>query len=206
MIYFTSDTHFGHENIIGYCERPFKNADEMDEVITSNWNALVGEDDKVYHLGDFTFGGKRAARDYFRRLNGRIFVLGNPWHHDSGWLPSVNQINTGGKLPKTGLSDFFSATHHMVTILPPMHILDFPEYGKDGYSQALVLCHYPLAVWDRKHYGAWHLHGHSHGQYRPGEGFIFDAGVDTNFFSPISIDGVVGQMKAYGWTEPARFG
>jgi calcineurin-like phosphoesterase family protein len=203
MIYFTSDTHFGHENIIKYCDRPFKDADHMDCALVENWNRAIGENDTVYHLGDFTFGGEKQARDYFRRLNGRIFVLGAPWHHDSRWLPSVGQINTSGKMPKTGLASFWSATHQQVTILPPMHVLEFLEYGDGHHSHGLVLCHYPLAVWDRKHYGAWHLYGHSHGTHQNG-GLSFDVGVDCNQFRPVSLDGVVRQMKAYGWTQKAH--
>lgn len=198
MIYFTSDDHFGHENIIGYCKRPYKNAKEMGKALIYEWNSVIGQEDKIYQLGDFTLGDEHAARDYFHRLNGQIFVLGNPWHHDSRWLPAVNQMNTSGKMAKTGLAPFYSATHNLVTILPPIHVLEFPEYGTGGHSQALVLCHYPLAVWDRKHYGAWHLFGHSHGQHQNG-GFSFDVGVDCNQYRPVSLGGVVRQMKAYGW-------
>ena len=55
--FFTSDTHFGHSNIIKFCNRPFKNAEEMDRVLIENWNNKVPEDGLVFHLGDFGWGG-----------------------------------------------------------------------------------------------------------------------------------------------------
>ncbi|MHC4647877.1 MAG: metallophosphoesterase family protein [Planctomycetota bacterium] len=201
MIYFTADTHFGHENIIRYCTRPFESAEHMDRELMHYWNCRVEPDDTVYHLGDFTLANEHQARDYFHQLNGRIFILGNAWHHDSRWLPVVEQVGTSGKQAKMGLAPFYSASHHQVTILPAMHILEFPEYGSGGHSQALVLCHYPLAVWDRRHYGSWHLHGHSHGTHQNG-GLSFDVGVDCNQYRPVSMEGVIRQMKVCGWIDP----
>ena len=55
-IWFTSDTHFFHNNIIDYCKRPFVNAEEMNEYIIKQWNSVVKPQDEVYHLGDFAFG------------------------------------------------------------------------------------------------------------------------------------------------------
>lgn len=75
MIFFTSDTHFNHANIIRYCNRPFKNVTEMDETLIANWNSVVGPKDTVYHLGDFCFGN---ALDYLEKLNGFIYhICGN---------------------------------------------------------------------------------------------------------------------------------
>lgn len=54
-IFVTSDTHFNHKNIIKYCNRPFKDVEEMNEAIINNWNNLVTNDDVIYHLGDFGF-------------------------------------------------------------------------------------------------------------------------------------------------------
>lgn len=71
--FFTSDTHYGHNNIIKYCNRPFKNVTEMDEALIANYNAKVGPNDEVWHLGDFSFD--RNPAKYFNRLNGRKFLV-----------------------------------------------------------------------------------------------------------------------------------
>ena len=84
--FFTSDTRFGHANIIKYSERPFRDAQQMDEALIQNWNESVGEDDIVFHLGDFTLG--ENARRSFAALNGQIHMLTLEWHHDSRWLKS----------------------------------------------------------------------------------------------------------------------
>jgi len=76
--YFISDLHLGHANIIKYCNRPFKDVEEMTNKIINNWNAIVQPDDLVYHLGDFCLGGKEKITNYTARLSGRKFaILGN---------------------------------------------------------------------------------------------------------------------------------
>lgn len=75
-IFLISDTHFGHENIIGYCARPFSCAAEMDEVIVSRWNDVVRPQDHVYHLGDVAM--KKTQLSIVKRLNGhKRLVFGN---------------------------------------------------------------------------------------------------------------------------------
>lgn len=77
-----SDTHFYHDNIIKYCNRPYANAIEMNEDMIAKWNAVVGKDDIVWHLGDFAFGSKDHVKEIVSRLNGRInLVMGNHDHH-----------------------------------------------------------------------------------------------------------------------------
>ncbi len=71
-IFFTSDTHFGHANIIKYCNRPFESVNQMDEVLINNWNSVVRPDDEVYHLGDFSFADPKK---YVYRLNGKIHLI-----------------------------------------------------------------------------------------------------------------------------------
>jgi len=85
--WFTADTHFGHDNIREYCNRPFKTIYRMNEVLVKNWNARVKPHDIVIHLGDFAFRGKHRAEIYLSQLNGHITIIrGN---HDNN-----NSINT----------------------------------------------------------------------------------------------------------------
>lgn len=79
VLYFISDLHFGHNNIIKYCSRPFVDATEMDATLIANWNAVVGPDDVVWVLGDVSLSSKR---DYIAELVGQLnghkkLVLGN---------------------------------------------------------------------------------------------------------------------------------
>ena len=74
MIFFTSDLHLGHANIIRLCDRPFSNVEEMDETIINNWNEHVHKDDTVYVLGDFTMIKDVAiVENYINQLNGKIY-------------------------------------------------------------------------------------------------------------------------------------
>lgn len=73
-----SDTHFNHKNVIEYCNRPFKNIEEMDNELINNWNNTVGKDDVIICLGDFCFGEKENIKKYAQKLNGhKILVRGN---------------------------------------------------------------------------------------------------------------------------------
>lgn len=92
-IWFTADTHLGHANIIKHSARPFGTVQEMDAALIATWNAVVREDDDIWHLGDFCYRSAKAPADYLRCLNGRKhLVWGN---HDSeqaktapGWASS----------------------------------------------------------------------------------------------------------------------
>jgi calcineurin-like phosphoesterase family protein len=80
--FFTSDHHFGHKNIIDFESRPFQNADEMTSKMIESWNTVVGKEDKVFHLGDFSFLNKEKTSDIVSKLNGyKFLILGN---HDRG--------------------------------------------------------------------------------------------------------------------------
>lgn len=82
MIYFTSDTHFNQERTLRLSKRPFKTIDEMNEKLIENWNKTVGEDDIVYHLGDF------GDYNFAKKLNGKIILVkGNYERHDM--IPSI---------------------------------------------------------------------------------------------------------------------
>lgn len=184
QVWFTSDSHFGHRRIIQYTNRPFPDVEAMDEALIANWNARVKNEDTVYHLGDFCFGLTQTAASYFARLQGNIHVLRTSWHHDKSWLPSSR------------LSGLVSANGTHVVFLPPMEVLLFPQYGDGKHPKPVVLCHYPIARWDRSHYGSWHLYGHCHGQFNNG-GLSMDVGVDATggLFRPISIEEVATEMQ-----------
>lgn len=183
MLFFTSDHHFNHGNAISYCNRPFDSVGKMNRAMIDNWNSVVGLDDIVFHLGDFCFGNSNDVRTKFFHLNGIINILYNPWHHDKYWMPSVF----------TPVLDFSSRSGYKVNLTLPVVVLEFPEYG-DKYPKALVLSHYPQLFWERKHYGSWHLFGHSHGK-TINNGLSMDVGVDCNNFTPVSLDEVAKRME-----------
>ena len=80
-VFIISDTHFNHANIIKYCNRPFKDTKEMDEMMIKNWNETVSNKDIVLHLGDFGLGKKEYIASIVKRLNGKkILIMGN---HDN---------------------------------------------------------------------------------------------------------------------------
>jgi len=174
MIFFTSDQHFGHSNIIKYCERPFASADEMDEQLIANWNATVGPHDVVWMLGDISFHSSSLTREILRELNGSLkLVMGN---HDHRF-----------KNDKAVLDCFTEVYECFVT----------RTYPRDNCETApFVLCHFPFLEWDKKYNGAIHLHGHSHGKSPVEEKFYrYDVGVDTNDFRPISLKEIFAKFS-----------
>lgn len=170
--YFTSDNHFDHKNIIQYSNRPFKNVDEMNVMMVEKWNSIVTNHDTVYHLGDFTLGDIRHFTKCVCQLNGNIKIL--PGSHDHLWL-----------------KDFVASDK--VQVVMPLVSVEFPEIMIGKYPQVIVMCHYSMQVWDRSHYGAWHLFGHSHGTLK-GIGLSFDVGVDCTEFTPLSLEMVALKM------------
>jgi calcineurin-like phosphoesterase family protein len=132
--FFTADSHFGHENIIKHCARPFASVEEMDDCLIANWNSVVRKDDRVIHLGDFAYKGdpKRLTK-IFSALNGpKFLVIGNHDGRDTLALPWA---------------------------APPVHILHLTIDG-----QKIVACHYSMRTWSGARHGAIQLYGHSHGR------------------------------------------
>lgn len=75
-VFFISDLHFNHGNIIKYCNRPFVNADQMNRELVRRWNSAVSKDDTIFHLGDFCKRGN--PYEFINKLNGHIiFIEGN---------------------------------------------------------------------------------------------------------------------------------
>jgi calcineurin-like phosphoesterase family protein len=92
--FITSDTHFGHGNIIRYCSRPFTTCEDMDRSMIAAWNNVVGKDDLVLHVGDVAFGGRPFVERNVSQLNGhKVLVRGNHdkngfanLYKDLGWI------------------------------------------------------------------------------------------------------------------------
>lgn len=183
--FFTSDTHFGHANIIKYCNRPFASVEEMDNTLIHNWNAVVRPEDTVYHLGDFAVGGGPAA-PYLRRLNGTIyFCLGN---HDKRlrFIKAYLDI-------ELELQDHF-AESYLNDDKVKFGIPYLREVTVE--KQDIVLCHYAMKVWNGSHKGSWQLYGHSHGTLPDDPNALScDVGVDCWNYFPVSMDQLRDKMK-----------
>lgn len=133
MNYYISDTHFGHENIIRLCNRPFSSVEEMDRVMIQNWNSVVRPNDDVYIGGDICFRSANPL-EILDSLNGRKhLVIGN---HDKKNL----------KNPE------FRKRF--------VEIADIITVKEDGIR--IIICHYPMAEWDGMYRESWHFFGHIH--------------------------------------------
>ncbi|SFM23341.1 metallophosphoesterase [Methylobacterium pseudosasicola] len=167
---FSSDHHFGHRALLGErmtTRRPFSSVEEHDEALIANWNAAVGPEDTVWHLGDFCYRcGEDYARSVFARLRGRrrFLVRGN---HDK----------IGARLPWDGILD-------VARVVVP---------GPDGAVQGVWLSHYAHRVWPRMHHGDLHFYGHSHGTL-PGTAASTDVGVDCFGFRPVTLDEIWARL------------
>ena len=107
-VFFSSDHHFFHSNIIKYCERPYRDSDHMNSELIRLWNEVVGPEDFVFYLGDLSAGLKgreEELRDVIHKLNGsKVLIRGNhdhqedSWYLDSGFLSVFPHVNLGGVL------------------------------------------------------------------------------------------------------------
>src|SRR5271169_1776785 len=79
MIYFSSDDHFWHNNVIRYCNRPYSSVEQMNEDMVLKWNSVVKPEDTVYCLGDFSLAF-RAVETFTARLMGKKKLV--PGNHD----------------------------------------------------------------------------------------------------------------------------
>jgi calcineurin-like phosphoesterase family protein len=168
-IFFTSDQHFGHGNIIKYCNRPFHSVDHMNEKMIANWNAVVQKYDSIYILGDFAWCDKEKTKAIVKRLNGiKEFIIGS---HDK----AVEQLVREGYLLSLG---------HQKTII----------VQGEQFFREITLNHYSMRVWPKSHYNTWMLFGHSHGHLEvPGKSF--DVGVDVWNYYPVSLKQVEEKME-----------
>ncbi len=157
----------------------------MNEAIVNNINSLVKEDDILYCLGDWSFGGIENIWNFRKQINCKNIhlILGNHDHHIEKNKIIPNTINS--------LKDLFVSVQHYKEI-----IID---------KQKIVLCHYAMRVWNQSHKGSWMLYGHSHGtldemtpefsnptwigdQYYIKNYKTMDVGMDTNNLKPYSFE------------------
>lgn len=175
MIWFTSDTHFGHENILGFGDRPWDTIVSMNNEIIDNINYWVAPDDTLYHLGDYSFKiTPKEAADLRSRINCKDIHL-IPGNHDQDW--SQPAVSWAFKVEE------------------PICVLEIEKLK-------IILSHYPMADWQEISHGSIHLHGHIHskgmkyneinrmqGLYR------YDVGVDANDYRPLCLDEILAWFK-----------
>ncbi|WP_058951121.1 metallophosphoesterase [Oceanobacillus picturae] len=174
MKFFISDTHFYHENIIGFSNRPFDNVAEMNQTMINNWNDVIDETDEVYILGDLVVRGSgRQANEILKQLNGvKYLIKGN--HENYLTDPEFDSSYF------EWIKDYYSF-----------------KYNK----QTIVLFHYPILEWDKFYNNSIHLFGHVHDKgiefFRNTLGSrAINVGVDLNEFYPISIEQVLSIVKS----------
>lgn len=169
MIYFTADTHFGHTAVLGFCKRPWADANSMNAGLISRWNSVVSPDDLIYVLGDFSFMGVQMTSAILSQLNGRkILVRGN---HD--WR------RTRTKWVKMGFFD----------------CVDY-EFIRIG-DEVVEMCHFPYSgdhtLTERyidsrpMNRGNWLLHGHVHSAWKAKDRML-NVGVDVWGWKPVGLD------------------
>ena len=189
-VFFTSDTHFGHKNILKYCNRPFNSIEEMNEKIIENWNNKVGKNDKVFFLGDFMMSqNPDKAKELINKLNGKKYlVFGN---HDVCFI----------KHPEILYECFNNFSFQMKL-----------KFMFKNIKYDVILNHYPMlcfggAYSNKESQKTIQLFGHVHSGVNSTEGldierlkYLFknqyDVGVDNNDFTPVSIKEII--FKIFG--------
>lgn len=184
-VFFTSDTHFGHKNILRFCNRPWATIAEHDQALIDNWNDTVPEDAVVFHLGDFSYkgGGFPTIQHLKGLLNGQIVLIrGN---HD----PDTRKPQNLRKLQQ-----LFAGVYDQL------------EIEVDG--QRIIMNHYPLLTWPHAfgQHPTWQLFGHVH--LRKGitgsDAFIveqrcrpnqYEVGVDLNGYRPVSFQNLKERIE-----------
>jgi calcineurin-like phosphoesterase family protein len=184
QLYFTSDTHYMHTNICrgttrwsnadDFC-RDFDTLDQMNDRIVNGINSAVGQDDILFHLGDWSFGGFEMIEKFRNRINCRNIhlILGNHDHH-------IERDREDIRLLFTSVNQY----------------LELEVKGKD-WEQNYVLMHYPIISWNKMNDGVIHLHGHVHlsADRRIGKGKTMDVGVDGNGLNPLHTSDIKRLMN-----------
>lgn len=186
MIWFTADTHFGHENILRLAGRPWDEVAAMNRDLVAGINSCVKPSDELYVMGDFSF---RISKEEAAELRGQILckhVHLVPGNHDRDW--------TKPDFPDTFLVE------------PPLCQV---RYAKRRF----ILCHYPLCEWNGMGQGAIHVHGHIHTQgdaynrWNRDLGFYrYDVGCDANRYRPVSADELIGWFQGVDYRPYVDWG
>jgi len=132
---YIADTHFGHRGSLKFENRPWQDVDEMNHELIALWDSTTTDKDSVFILGDFAFHAEpQEVMDILKQLKGKKHLLrGN---HDKF-------------LDKPGFD------WRYFEWVKDIHYLH--DNGK-----RIVLCRYPMAVWQNSHHGAIHFYGHVH--------------------------------------------
>lgn len=195
--FYTSDLHFGHANIIKYCNRPFSSVGEMDEAMIAQWNSVVSTEDTVFVLGDYAMGDRKRGLSYLLRMNGtKILINGN---HDK--LSAVN--NKSWKYQREYLND--EDGNELFHAVQDFSEVSLPSLVKNAKNRRVLLSHYPYtgdhedrndrySQFRFKDEGKTLLHGHIHDeawiQKSSSGATMFNVGVDVNGFLPIEAQGI----------------
>ncbi len=164
----TSDTHFGHENIIRYCGRPYTDAAEMNFDMIRRWNDTVSAGDIVYHLGDFAMGQPHLWAEYRRRLLGRIVLVRGNHDRNADFMRDVVGIDEVLENAVLEIDGTRCWVNH------------YPPEGTDWHGAKKVRPH-ALEPYDLA------LCGHIHEKWKVAKGCV-NVGVDQWNFRPITVE------------------
>lgn len=175
--FFTADLHLGHGNIIGYCRRPFRDVEEMDDALVERWNRTVGPDDEAVVLGDFALGRIAETLPLAGRLNGRkVLLAGN---HDRCWAGHGKGVERAtAQYLAAGFDEVWQGTVRLEVAGTTVLACHFP-YAGDSHDEDRYVSHRPV---DR---GSWLLHGHVHDRWRV-RGRMINVGVDVWDHAPVA--------------------
>ena len=165
-LFLTSDLHFGHRNVINFCNRPFADVKEMSEKLIENWNSVVTNNDIVFVLGDtFWFNDSRTIKKVLEQLNGKeIYILpGNHCDFDAYHRVDDPRIHLCQDIVCLWLTS-----------------ADFERRHWHRKTMEIWMSHYPMMTWPHRENGAFQLFGHIHSQPGKTEGVDQDLALHWN--------------------------
>ena len=186
MLFFTADHHFGHANIIKYCDRPFSDVDEMNLALVERHNDVVGPDDEVWVLGDVAMGNRAETLRYVGRLHGRKILI--PGNHDTCWRGHRKAARNRSLYLECGFERIVDEETTLELAGQPVMLSHFP-YRNDGPADEAYARFRPD---DR---GDWLLHGHVHETWRQ-LGRMINVGVDVWDFRPVPADTIEAMIRS----------